>query len=153
MSQQHGFIPPPPPPPNASGRPGTPPLAAGESHPQRRRPAPAQPASIRTNFLRTHGIGASSSHTPASVTSGHSTPFPYSPVTPVALNPRTPGALNVAPQATSPGTPGIAMEPYNPRQWTQRQVSGTQRVFQRAQNVSTSTREATGMEGMLLNGQ
>jgi len=146
MSQQDGFVPPPPP-SNTSGGLGTPALAhSGNLSSQRRRPGSAQPQppSIRTNFLRTHGVG-SSSQPQAYGVPGHGTPFPYSPITPVAHDPRTPNAL--ISQAASPGTPSTAMEPYNPRQWSQRQVSGAQRVYQRAANPSASTRDATGMEG------
>ncbi|KAM0716433.1 hypothetical protein Q7P37_007878 [Cladosporium fusiforme] len=127
MSQQHGFPPPPPPPPpsqqfSASPGGGTAPYFTQ----QRRRPGPAQPPSITTNFLRSQGVG-SQSHTPASALSpGHSA-LPYSPATPATSHPRTPSAgypdagnlLDPSrAHLQSPASPGMAQQPYNPRQWS-----------------------------------
>ena len=147
MSQQYEFPPPPPPRSPAVH------AATGASFPhQWRRPVSGhQPPSITTNLVRTF---AGTAQTPASgATLGAPTPFSaYSPSTPVALDPRTSSALvppgsQPASQVVSPRSP--AMEPYNPRQWSNRgQVSGTQMVFQqRASVVPRTTQNATGMEG------
>ncbi|KAK3117262.1 hypothetical protein LTR53_001522 [Teratosphaeriaceae sp. CCFEE 6253] len=146
------YIPPPPPPtPPSAGYAAS--QAPGEYYPHRRaRPAVEQPPNLTTSFPRPAPRGSSASSTPRS--GGHGTPFPFSPSTPAALNPRLPSALNPASLASPPRTPNAAMEPYNPRQWTQsRQVSGSQMVFGRAgapsvsaSGSSGSSREVTGME-------
>jgi hypothetical protein len=117
---------------------------------QRRRPlgggggGPVQPPSITTIFLRAQA-GSPLSQTPitgpgAGQSSAGNTPFPFCSATPM---PMTPGALHPGVQAQ--------MEPYNPRQWTQRQLSGSQMVLAGRSNATplpSSTREVTGMEGM-----
>ncbi|KAK5724010.1 hypothetical protein LTR17_013672 [Elasticomyces elasticus] len=145
MSQHNApYIPPPPPTPHSTGHAAS--QAPGDFYPHRRRPAPAQPSTLTTDLLRVQG-GSSVSSTP--VSGGNGTPFPFSPGTPVALHPRIPSALNPASHSGSPRTPNPAMEPYNPRQWSQsRQVSGSQMVFGRAGSATapTGTRATTGME-------
>jgi len=143
MSQQHRLPGPPPTPGWAESVPDG-------FYVQRRCPLPAQPPSITTNFLGVQG-GSPLSQTPMS--SGDATPFPFSPSTPVVLNLRPASALHLTSQASVSRSPNPAMEPYNPRQWSQtRQVSGSQMVFGRGSNMPSSTRETTGMEGesMLL---
>jgi hypothetical protein len=135
MSQQNASLPPPPPTPRTAQH------AAGDFYTQRRaRPAPTQPPSLTTEFLRVQG-GTPGTPTPIS-SGGNGTPFPFSPTTPVALNPRLPSALN-PPSVQAPSRSPIAgMEPYDPRTWSQaRQMSGSQILMGR-----TSTVEATGME-------
>jgi len=141
MSQHNGFPGPPPTPGSAGSVPG-------DFYSQRRRVVPAQPPTITTSFLGVQG-GSPLSQTPITgVSTAGATPFPFSPSTPIALNPRTPSALNPASQVPLLRSQNPAMEPYNPRQWSQsRQVSGSQMVYGRAGNVAPSTREATGMEG------
>lgn len=161
MSQQYDYSKPPPPP---SPRPGgsspgarsvpSPPasaeaagLATGSVHGQRSRPVSAHLPAITTAFLAEQGAFASQILTPVSGTQSYLSPhFLHSSRTPSGLNPnpqsQSPGAL-----ATSPGAP--TMEPYNPRQWSNRgQVSGSQMVFQqRHATVPASTAQITGMEG------
>jgi len=137
--QQHDNLPPPPPrSPNVISPNGSP-FAA-----QHRRPVSMivqQRPSLTTNIARTLGA-PHSAHTLAPPG-----PHPFSPATPSALNPHSPGG-GLSPSSASPRT----MEPYNPRQWSHRggQVSGTQMVFQQRSSMTPSTREVTGMEGMLL---
>ena len=168
MSQQYGYPPPPP-------QPATPSNRDRFFEPPRRRTA--QPPSLTTTFLRTQAVGAPS-QAPSSGLLTQTTPFQYSPATPVALNPRTPGVLEsitlqvpsqripppppsprsqgASPSAPAPppGTPNMAAQPYNPRQWSQQaapQMGGMvyQQQQQRASIVPADTREVTGMEGML----
>ena len=151
MSQQHAYPPPPPPPP-ASGSPRA--DAAPYFSQQRRRLGPEQPPSITTNFLRAQGIG-SQAQTPASALSpGHSA-LSYSPATPSVLQPRTPSAgypdaghlLDPSrAHLQSPGSPSMAQQPYNPRQWS---GHGSHLAYsQQPSPLSRTTMEVTGMEGM-----
>lgn len=152
MDQQHGFPPPPPPPVSASPRAGNVPYFTQE----RRRPGPAQPPSITTNFLRAQGFG-SQSQTPASAVSpGHSA-LPYSPATPSVIQPRTPSSgypdaghlVESCPRAhlTSPASPSMAQQPYNPRQWS---GHGSHLAYaQQPSGLSRANVEVTGMEGKL----
>ncbi|KAK5116879.1 hypothetical protein LTR85_009139 [Meristemomyces frigidus] len=137
---QHNGLPGPPPTPGSAGS------VPGDFYSQRRRAVPAQPPALTTNFLRAQGSPLSQTPITAVSTAGTGTPFPYRPSTPRALNPRTSGGLNPGSPAIPTRSPNPAMEPYNPRQWNQRQMSGSQMVFGRASNASGSTREATGME-------
>lgn len=142
MSQHNHHLPPPPPSPHPSGN------VPGDFYSQRRRVVPSQPPSITTDCLRVHG-GSPLSPTP--ISGGVLTPFPFSPSTPVALNPRVPSGLNPAAYQGTQRSPNPAMEPYNPRQWSQsRQVTGSQMVFGRGSVAAPSTRAVTGMEGMLM---
>ena len=128
MNQQYEYIPPPPPP------------TPGVNAPNGAFPLERQRPPIATNIVRTLG---GSSQTPATATGyGPGTPFSISPNTPSHFHSRSPGSLAPPPSTVSPRTAG--MEPYDPRQWNRRQVSGSQMVFQ---SRSSSTREATGMEG------
>lgn len=139
---QHNGLPGPPPTPGSAGN------VPGDFYSQRRRIVPAQPPAITTNFLRAQGSPLSQTPITAVSTAGTGTAYTFSPSTPVALNPRTPSSLNPASPANFARSPNPAMEPYNPRQWSQsRQLSGSQMVFGRGSNVPPSTREATGMEG------
>lgn len=152
QQQQHAF--PPPPPPPVSGSPGT--DTAPYFTQQRRRPGPAQPPSITTNFLRTQGLG-SQAQTPASAVSpGHSA-LSYSPATSSVIQTRTPSAgpsdaghLLDPSRAylQSPGSPSMAQQPYNPRQWS---GHGSHLAYsQQPSPLSRTTVEVTGMEGKLF---
>lgn len=149
MSQQHGF--PPPPPPPVVGSPGAD-TAPYFTH-QRRRPGPAQPPSITTNFLRTQGIGSQTQTPVSAVSPGHSA-LSYSPATSSVIQTRTPSA---APSDSghlldpsraylqSPGSPSMAQQPYNPRQWS---GHGSHLAYsQQPSPLSRTTMEVTGMEG------
>ena len=141
MNQQYEY---PPPPPQRSPGAHAP---SGGSFPDRR-PVPVQPPSITTNIARTL---AGPGQTPISATTlGPSGQYSLSPNTPATYSPRSPSGLaqQLSP-STSPRT--STMEPYNPRQWSNRgQVSGAQMVFQqRASAAPPSTRNVTGMEGTL----
>ena len=149
MSQQHGFPPPPPPPPVAgSPRADTAPYFSQ----QRRRLGPEQPPSITTNFLRAQGVG-SQAQTPVSALSpGHSA-LSYSPATSSVLQTRTPSSAY--PDAhlldpsrahlQSPGSPSMAQQPYNPRQWS---GHGSHLAYsQQPSPLSRAAVEVTGMEG------
>jgi hypothetical protein len=153
MSQQHAYPPPPPPPP-ATGSPRA--DTAPYFSQQRRRLGPEQPPSITTNFLRAQGVG-SQAQTPASALSpGHSA-LSYSPATPSVLQPRTPSAgypdaghlLDPSrAHLQSPGSPSMAQQPYNPRQWS---GHGSHLAYsQQPSPLSRATLEVTGMEGMFI---
>lgn len=155
MSQQHGFPPPPPLPPSqqfpASPGGGTAPYLTQ----QRRRPGPAQPPSITTNFLRSQGVSPQSQTPASALSSGHSA-LPYSPATPAVPHPRTPsagypnvGALLDPSSAhlQSPGSPSMAQQPYNPRQWS---GHGSHLAYsQQPSPLGRANVEMTGMEGEL----
>ncbi|KAK5174238.1 uncharacterized protein LTR77_001318 [Saxophila tyrrhenica] len=132
-------LPPPPPRSSNANTPNGPPFAT-----QQRRPVSMivqQPPAITTNIARALGAPLSA-HTLAPPA-----PHPFSPATPSALNPHSPGGLG--PNST---VSARTMEPYNPRQWSNRggQVSGTQMLFQqRSSNVPPSTRDVSGMEGAM----
>ncbi|WPH00248.1 Hypothetical protein R9X50_00307100 [Acrodontium crateriforme] len=137
MDQQYDYPPPPPSTQGAAGHEAVP----GDFYQQhRRRGAPSGSPTVSTSFLRTHAAAAQSQSPIAAAspsTHGRQTGLSYSPSTPSALNP-------------SPRTPQIAMQPYNPGQWSGRgAVSGTQMVFSRASNLPQGTREATGMEASM----
>lgn len=142
MSQHNDGLPGPPPTPGSAGS------VPGDFYLQRRRALPSQPPAITTSFVRAQGSPLSQTPVTAVSTAGIGTAFSYSPSTPRALNPRHPVALNPGSPAIATRSSNPAMEPYNPRQWNQRQVSGSQMVFGRSSNAAPSTREATGMEGM-----
>lgn len=143
MNQQYEY---PPPPPQRS--PGAHAPTGGSF--TDRRPVPIQPPSITTNIARTLGgtgqtpISASTWGTGGSHSLSPNTTAPYVPRSPSAL------AQQVA-QSSSPSvSPRVStMEPYNPRQWSNRaQVSGAQMVFQQRANAAPpDTRDITGMEG------
>lgn len=145
MSQQHGF-PPPPPPHNGSPSTG----AAPYFTQQRRRTQAVQPPSISTTFHQTQGVGPQS-QTPVTA----STPFPHSPAVSVALSSRTTGSGFLEPgsalpphhrAAGIPGSPSMAQQPYNPRQWS---GHGNRMMFAtQSSPLTRDTREVTGMEGM-----
>jgi hypothetical protein len=153
MSQQHAF-PPPPPPPQATGSPRA--DTAPYFSQQRRRLGPEQPPSITTNFLRAQGVG-SQAQTPASALSpGHSA-LSYSSTTPSVLQSRTPssaypdaGHLLDPSRAylQSPGSPSMAQQPYNPRQWS---GHGSHLAYaQQPSPLSRVNAEVTGMEGTFV---
>lgn len=146
MSQQYDYSYPPPPPTSTSAV-AYGPAGPQPGHTQRTGSAPGHPASITTAFH----AGQPQVSPPiygSHLSSGLS--HQYSPRTPSALNPQTPGGL-----LTPSSQPGSAlrtptMEPYNPRQWNNNrgQVSGSQMVFQqRHSNVPLNTAHVTGMEG------
>lgn len=149
MSQQFNY-PPPPPSPNPS-----PNATTGYSPSLRRQHpgGPVSPPSLTTNFLRAQGSAGlqQQAHTPVSAASPAG--YAFSPLTPSALNPRTPATFYSpvqGPQANPPPSPGMAA-PYNPQQWTQRgHGSTTHLAFQRTSPVAQNTRDVTGMEGMTL---
>ena len=143
MSQHHGF-------PGPAPAPGSTQSVPGDSYAsQRRRTVIAQPPSITTNFLRVQGSPLSQTPITAISTTGNGTAYPFDLNTPVAHDLRTPRAITPASSAVFPRSPNPAMEPYNPRQWSQsRQSSGSQMVYGQASNSNLSTREASGMEGM-----
>lgn len=161
MNQHNGCsLPPPPPSPRAlagtssqaggtvSSQAGVPDNASGGVYPQRSRPVSTYLPSISTSFLNVQGAGPSQASTPVSAARtlpvGHNL---YSPATPSAVNRRTPGGL-AAPPPPGSSTRVPAMEPYNPRQWSRNQVSGSQMVFQQRQSIMpASTSQITGMEG------
>ena len=145
MSQQQVFNLPPPPPRSPGSH-----LPSG--FPEARRSVPTQPPAITTNIARSLAV-PSQTPTTASTLGPAGGPLAYSPH---LYSPNTPNSLNPSPrtlvpsgsQSTSPRT--SVMEPYNPRQWTNRQaVSGSQMVFQQQLGSVQTTRDATGMEGML----
>jgi hypothetical protein len=153
MSQQHAFPLPPPPPVTGSPRAETSPYFTQ----QRRRPGPAQqPPSITTNFLRTQGLG-SQAQTPASASSPAHSALSYSPATPSVLQSRTPsvaysdaGHLLDPSRAhlQSPGSPSMAQQPYNPRQWS---GHGSHLAYsQQPSPLSRAAVEVTGMEGTFI---
>jgi len=151
MSQRHDFPPPPPPPQQNSGSPAT--SAAPYFTQQRRRTIAAQqPPSISTTFHQTQGVG-SQLQSPATALASASTPFPHSPAVFLALSSRTTGSTHLEPgsslasQRLPPGSPSMAQQPYNPRQWS---GHGSRMTFaSQSSPLSRDTREATGMEGML----
>lgn len=162
MSQQYEYPLPPPPRAPATGAAfgsgsgsGSGSLASRyvpEEVPARRRLLPTAVPAITTDLLTTQGHV---SQTPISATVlSTGALHPYTPGTPVAFQSRSPSAL--AQQASTPRTP--TMEPYNPRQWSNRgTVSGTQMVFQQRggtagpSSAAPSTMQSTGMEGMFAN--
>jgi len=131
---QHNVYPPPPPPPTSNAN-----VTGGPLRQQRQRP------SLATNLARAFG---NASQTPVSSPSyDTATPFVLTPSSPTAYQPRTPSLLAPPSSAVSPRT--MAMEPYDPRQWSGRQqASGAQMVFQhRNSGASSSSRNVSGMEG------
>lgn len=150
MSQQHGF-PPPPPPSQSSASPGG--SAPSYFSQQRLRPGPPQPPSITTNFLRAQGVGPHS-QTPASALSPAQFALPYSPATPSTHNPHTPAVAYPdsnphlldpsRAQLQSPGSPSMAQQPYDPRQWS---GHGSHMAYsQHSSPLSRANVEITGME-------
>lgn len=142
MSQQYENLPPPPPPRS----PGT--GVPGGSSPEGRRSVPGRPLSITTNIARTLAVPSQTPSTATALSPSGPRPYhphPYSPNTSSSLNPSPRSVVQPGSQGASP-RPSI-MESYNPRQWNQRQVSGSQMIFN--QRGSVTMREASGMEGTL----
>jgi hypothetical protein len=150
MSQQHPF--PPPPPPTASPRTETSPYFIH----QRRRPGPSQPPSITTNFLRAQGLG-SQAQSPASALSPAHSALSYTPASPSVSQSRTPSSTHpdaghlldpLRVQSQSTGSPSMAQQPYNPRQWS---GHGSHLAYsQHPSPLSRTTVEVTGMEGTFV---
>lgn len=145
MSQQqqhydYDYPPPPTPRPPSANAPNAGGSSSSAGPAGRNRPVSAHLPSISTTFLSPAGPYSA---TPTSGTQHQQQQQQqqHIPYTPSALNPT---------RSTAPQTP--VMEPYNPRQWSNRgQVSGSQMVFQQRQgNMPVSTGQMTGMEGVLL---
>jgi len=149
MSQQHGFLPPPP--PQQHGSPSA--TAAPYFTQQRRRPTGPQPPLISTT-LQTQA-GGSQLQTPATALGPPNSPYPHSPAVSVAVSSRTTGSVFLEPGSAAnaqrtlsnlPGSPSMAQQPYNPRQWS---GHGSRMTFaSQSSPLSRDTREVTGMEGM-----
>jgi hypothetical protein len=149
--QQHGFYSsfPPPPPPQDSPTSGT-------SGQPRSRPISRLLPSITTSFSPGGQAGSLPQSQAATPVHGpHLSPglsVSYGPATPSTLNPQTTSNFprSIPHSQPTPGSSPRTMEPYNPRQWTRSQVSGSQMVFQQRQStMPASTHNVTGMEGTL----
>ncbi|EME45322.1 hypothetical protein DOTSEDRAFT_71149 [Dothistroma septosporum NZE10] len=162
MSQQYDHSLPPPPPSPRSGGTSTragpvsgslAPLADAGSvpenlHVQRSRPVSAVLPSLPTAFLGPQGAHSFQASTPVSGSRLSPGIFPYAPGRPGCLGVETPGRLALPLPPATPRSPG--MEPYNPRQWTRGQVSGSHMVLQqRHSTMPASTAQFTGQEAAM----
>lgn len=157
MNQQYDYpLPPPPPSPRSGGTSnragpvsGSIELLADAGFVSGNLPGPVSAVlpSITTTFLSPQGACSSQASTSVSGTRLSPGRFPYAPGTPGGLNPQIPGGLAPLQPPATPRSP--SMEPYNPRQWSRGQVSGSQMVFQqRHSTMLASTAQLTGQEGM-----